>query len=419
MNCLRRFWLYAAKVFDLPRRLGCVRDRRAYAGIPTRAVTVTLFLGGLLRIGSRLGLEIKSRKQGWQRLVGYRRPISDDALGYVLERYRLEDLREVLSEVNHTLKRNKALESCKVDGLLVVALDGNEQFKSRSRCCRECCEREVEIKDAQGLPGKVREFYHRHIYAHITGPVFTIILDLEPIRPGEEECRAALRLLGRLRRNYGPRFFDVVTVDAWYAKGPYIQAVRKLGWSVVCVLKQARYDIYQEATRLSALQQPQSWESPDRRKIRAWDVKDLPFSNESLAAMRVVITEEKRLERQQVAGECRHEEKTSHWRWLVDPSLNGYAASTIWKIGHGRWGVENHAFNELTQYYQLTHCTRHEPAAMLAWLLLRVLAFNLFDCFARLHGKLWRQGRTTLKSLAEDLLGALERFEEMEPLWSG
>jgi hypothetical protein len=300
-----------------------------------------------------------------------------------------------------------------------VALDGNEQFNSRSRCCADCCQRELEIKDAQGQPSKVREFYHRHIYAHITGPIFSIILDLEPIQPGEEECRAALRLLERIRSNYGPRFFNVVAVDAWYAKGPFIQAVRELGWSVVSVLKQARYEIYQEATRLSALQKPKTWESQDRRTIRCWDVKDLPFTDESLDAMRVVITEETSQERQQIAGQYLHQEKTRHWRWLVDPSLDGYAGSTIWKIGHSRWGIENHAFNELTRYYQLTHCTRHEPTAMLAWLLLRVLAFNLFECFTRLHGKLWRQGHTTLKSLAEDLLGAIERFEEMEPLWSG
>jgi hypothetical protein len=419
VNRLRQFWHYSAKVFDLPRRLARVRNRRTEARIPTRAVTATLFLGGLLRIGSRLGLEIKSRKKGWQRLVGWAQPISDDALGYVLERYDLDDLRTLLAEVNGDLKRNKALDSCKIDGLLVVSLDANEQFSSRSRCCEDCCERELEIKDAQGNLAKVREFYHRHVYAHITGPKFSTILDLEPIRPGEEECQAALRLLERMRNSYGPRFFDVVTVDAWYAKGPFLKAVCALGWGVVSVLKQSRYEIYKEATRLSSLQPAQCWESQDERQIKAWDVKNLPFTDEALENMRVVIAEESWTQRQQVAGEYRHEKRTSHWRWLIDSSLDGYHAPTFWKIGHSRWGVENHAFNELTQHYHLTHCTRHDSTAMLAWLLLRVLAFNLFECFVRLHGKLWRQGRVTLKSIAEDLLGALERFEELDPLWSG
>jgi len=44
-------------------------------------------------------------------------------------------------------------------------------------------------------------------------------------RQGEEECAAALRLLRRLRREYGPRFFDVVAVDSWYANGPFVKTV--------------------------------------------------------------------------------------------------------------------------------------------------------------------------------------------------
>jgi hypothetical protein len=72
-------------------------------------------------------------------------------------------------------------------------------------------------------------------------------LDVEPLRPGEEERAAALRLLGRLRRLYGVRFFDVVVADAWYAKGPFLKAVTALGWAVVVVLKQEDYDVYQES----------------------------------------------------------------------------------------------------------------------------------------------------------------------------
>ncbi len=52
---------------------------------------------------------------------------------------------------------------------------------------------------------------------------------MSPLRPGEEEQAAALRLLGRLRRLYGVRFFDVVVADAWNTKGPFLKAVSALG----------------------------------------------------------------------------------------------------------------------------------------------------------------------------------------------
>ena len=69
--------------------------------------------------------------------------------------------------------------------------------------------------------------------------------------PGKGNAEAALRLLGRMRRVYGPRFFDAITVDAWYVQGPFLRAVEKLGWVWVVVLKQERMEVYQEAQQLS------------------------------------------------------------------------------------------------------------------------------------------------------------------------
>ena len=66
---------------------------------------------------------------------------------------------------------------------------------------------------------------------------------MEPIRPGEDEAATALRLRGRRRRRPGPRFFDAVTVAAWYAEGPFVKAVPRLGWAGVSGLKQERYEI--------------------------------------------------------------------------------------------------------------------------------------------------------------------------------
>jgi nitroreductase len=377
-----------------------------------------LLLGAVLRAPSLLQLQAETARRGWQRLVGWPQPVSDDALGYVLERYRIEDWRAVLVAVNRTLKANKAFESAKLAGRLVVALDANEQFKSRYRCCPDCGRRHLEVKDAAGQVQTVTEYYHRQVYAQIHGPDFSVILDVEPIRPGEDEAAAALRLLGRMRRLYGPRFFDVITVDAWYATGPFLKAVQRLGWGVVSVLKQERYEIYQEATALSRGQPPRAWRWEDRR-VDLWEVKDLPFTDAAIGPVRVVLAEERWTERRCQAGRSERVARQSHWRWLVTAELDDAAATVIWRIGHQRWGVENHAFNELTQYYHLTHCPRHQPVAIQVWLLILVLGFNLFELFARLHGKLWRAGRVTLQELVRQLDRALEAVAELQPLWSG
>lgn len=418
MNRLRQFWHYVEKVFDLPQRLRGVRDQRSQPQIPTRALSASLLLGVVLRVPSLLQLQAETARRGWQKLVGWTASISDDAFGYVLERYRVEDWRAELVAVNRTLKANKALESAKIAGLLVVAIDANEQFKSRHRCCAGCSVRRLESKDAAGRLLTVSEYYHRQVYAQIQGPDLSVILDLEPIRPGEDEAAAALRMLGRMRRLYGPRFFDVVTVDAWYATGPFIKAVQRLGWAVVSVLKQERYEIYQEATTLSREQSPQHWQWAGR-EVDLWEVKALPFTEAAIGLMRVVLAQERWVEVHRQAGRRVQVPQQSHWRWLVSPELDHCAASVIWRMGHQRWGVENHAFNELTQHYRLTHCPHHQPVAILAWLLILMLGFNLFELFVRLHGKLWRQGRTTLQEIARQLDRALEVVAEIKPLWSG
>ncbi|MDD2707819.1 MAG: transposase [Verrucomicrobiae bacterium] len=418
MNPIKGFWHYAKKVYGLHWRLKGVRDDRTQAKIPTEVVSATLFLGMLLRIGAFLQLEQESKRWGFQRLTGYAQIVHDDLLAYVCERYRVEDWRWVLVDVNRQLKKNKGLESAMINGLLVVALDANEQFHSDKRCCEACSQRRIKVKDSKGVEHEHIQYYHRQVYAHIQGPDCSVILDLEPIRPGEDECRAALRLLGRMRRMYGPRFFQVVTVDAWYTKGPFLLAVEKMGWGVVSVLKQEKYHIN---TMASLLQRRTACQElvEAKRQIKLWDIRHLDFTEEAMGKVRVVIADEKWEQNHRVGGTLQRQEEQSHWRWMATRKLDGYGAAVVWRIGHRRWGVENDAFNELTQHYHLTHCAHHHPVAILVCLLIKVLAFNLFEFYVKLNGKLWRVGRTTLREIARQMDLSMEQWEQLEPIWSG
>jgi hypothetical protein len=418
VNLLSQFWRYCSKVFDLPRRLRAVRDTRSYPVIPTAPVSASLFLGAALRVPSFLQLSQDTGRAGWRRLMGLEAALQDDLLGYVCERYRVEDWRAVLVATNQTLKRNRAFESAKIHGLLVVALDANEHFKSRSRCCEDCCQRRVTVGGPDGQPTEVVESYHRLVWAQLHGPKFSVVLDLEPIRPGEEECAAALRLLGRLRRLYGPRFFDVVTADAWYTKAPFVRAVRRLGWGLVSVLKQERLTVHQEATVLAEGQKPVPLEGQERQ-VALREVRDLKLGEDGTEPVRVVLSDESWVQTQRISGRRVSTPRSAHWRWIATPELDPYPPEAIWRMGHQRWGIENHAFNELTQHYHLDHCPHHHPVAIVAWLLILVLAFNLFEVFARLHSKLLRDPKSTLQNIACGLDRALEHPDQLVPLWSG
>ena len=163
------------------------------------------------------------------------------------------------------------------------------------------------------------EYYHRYVFAQINGPRLNVLLDLEPIRPGEAEAEAALRLLGRIRRVYGARFLDAVTVDSWYVQGPFLKAVEKLGWQWVVVLKQERMEVLQEARALSAAQEPAlKFEDKTRnRQVKLWEVKDLDFSESYGGKVRVVHSEESWIEKQLVGGKKISQPQTSHWWWMA------------------------------------------------------------------------------------------------------
>jgi hypothetical protein len=404
---LSQFVTYAQKQFHLPWLAGSFTDSRPQPKIPSRAVWLSLVLGEVVHIPSFLQLEQETQLPQWQQWVGYKDKISHDTFGYVSERLEPAQLRRAGTWINRKLKRGKALEASKGNGLLVVSLDANEQFCSDRRCCEDCLTREITSKDPAGQSLTHLQYYHKHVYAQISGPGLSVILDLEPMRQGEEECATALRLLIRMRQNYGPRFFDIVVVDAWYTNGPFLKAVVQMGWPVIAVLKQERYDIYQEALVLTKGQAATEKVQRDGRHVDIWDLPQMTFTETYTEPVRVVRVRETYTERRRIGGQWEVQRKEQNWLWVVAGDLDGYAGSVIRDWGHLRWKIENNAFNELTQSWNLTHCAHHHPVAILALLWIKILAFTLFHAFAILHGKLFRLGKITFQELRKRIYRSL------------
>lgn len=404
---LNQFVTYARKQFRLPWLAGSFTDSRPQPEIPSRAVWLSLVLGEVVHIPSFLQLEQETQLPQWQQWVGYQGKISHDTFGYVSERLEPAQLRRAGTWINRKLKRGKALEASKVNGLLAVSLDANEQFCSDHRCCEDCLTRQITSKDAAGQAVTRIQYYHKQVYAQISGPTLSVILDVEPMRQGEEECATALRLLIRMRENYGPRFFDLVVVDAWYTNGPFLKSVVQMGWPVIAVLKQERYDIYQEALALTKGQAPTQKVERDGRQVEIWDLPQMTFTDTYTEPVRVVRVRETYTERQRIGGQWVVQRKEQNWIWVVAGDLDGYAGSIIRDWGHLRWKIENNAFNELTQSWNLTHCAHHHPVAILALLWIKILAFTLFHAFAILHGKLFRLGKVTFHELRKRIYRSL------------
>jgi hypothetical protein len=407
-NQLSQFVRYAQKRFDLPLLAGCFADARPQPDIPSRAVGLSLVLGEVVHLPSLLQLQAETKLPQWQRWVGYPQEISHDTFAYASARMDPDQLRRAAIWINRKLKRGKAFEASKINGLLTVSLDANEQFCSDHRCCEDCLTREVTCKDAQGKEFKKTQYYHKQVYAQLSGSELSVILDFEPMRPGEEECAAALRLLRRMRQKYGPRFFDLIVVDSWSTNGPFLKTVvAELGWPVIAVLKQERYEIYQEALALTRAEKPTQQVERDGRQIEIWDVPSLRLSDTYTEPVRVVRVRERWTERQRVGAKWVPQEKEQNWIWVVAGNLDGYGGAVIRDLGHLRWKIENNAFGELTQHWHLTHCAHHHPVAVVALLWIKLIAFTLFHAFAILHGKLFRLGKATLNEVRKQIYRSL------------
>jgi len=404
---LSRFVHYSQNRFQLSLLAAGLTDGRSQPQIPIRPIALSLILGEVVQVPSLLQLQEETKLPQWQRWMGYQRPISHDTFGYVSERLDPGQLRRAARFIHRKLKRGKAFEAGKINGLLCVNLDANEQFCSDHRCCEHCLTREITSKNAAGQEVKKTQYYHKQVYAQLSGPELSVILDFEPLRQGEEECAAALRLLRRLRADHGPRFFDVVVVDAWYAGGPFLKTVvEELGWPVVAVLKQERFEVHQEALVLSR-EKPGQVVERNGRCVELWNVPALRFSDRYQTPVRVVRVRETWIQREQKGPEWIQNQKEQNWMWVVAGDLDGYGGAVIRDIGHARWKIENHAFGQLTQHWHLTHCAHHHPVAVLALLWIKLLAFTLFQAFAVLPGKLYRMGKATFQELRKQIYRSL------------
>jgi len=320
----------------------------------------------VLRLRSFNALEQELRRAGrWEAWVGARKP-SADTLGRVLAKMSVAEVRQILSAVLDRAWGSKAIHFRPGEAYRVVAVDGHELGASRARCCPHCLVREI-----RGPTGKVREYYHRFVVAQWVGVRPAVLLDLEPVGPGEGEVAAARRLLQRLLHQHARRI-DVISADALYLEAPFLQQILDAGKHAVVVMKQEQRHLFQDAQQLRPLVAPQILVD-GAKTTRLWDPPDLATFTTLGRTVRVVWAEEQTRQSRILGG--RHtvvmEEKT--WVWVTDLPAAVVPPAKIQRWGHDRWDLENRGFNELVTLWHLDHYFIHDSTAI--EILLLTLAF--------------------------------------------
>ena len=281
-------------------------------------------------------------------------------------------------------------------------------FPSRQRCCPQCSKRRLIIKGEE-----VIEYYHRGVVFYRVGFRAAIPLDVEMLRPGEGELTAAHRLLPRVVKSYG-RFFRVVLGDALYFNAPFFNACLSLSKDVITVLKDEDRVLFQDAKGVFSLTTPQVWEEP-KQTIRVWDAEGFTSAEGIQVPLRVLRTEEILTRRHRHPSGWTREKETHHWEWVTTLPAAKLSARLLWQIGHGRWEIENDLFHTLVTYWSLDHCFKHEPTAILNFVLTLFLAFVLLQSFYLGNLKSQCRAHLTLIGVAVELFFALATMESPAP----
>jgi hypothetical protein len=283
-------------------------------------------------------------------------------------------------------------------GLMAGVLDGHESHATFRRHCSGCLERVIHTTGGDRI-----QYYHRHVTLQVVGHDFYMALDVEPVRPGEDEIAAALRLLDRVLAMY-PRAFDVIVGDALYADSRVFHYAIRHHKDVIAVLKDERRELLQDACGLFEQMPPQEVHNR-HRQCQLWDAEGFTSWSGVQAPVRVVRSQETRQIHRQLDGQI--EELHSDWMWVTTLSSIRASTTAVVELGHSRWTIENQGFNELANQWHADHVYKHEPKAMLVLWLLVMACLTVFLAFYRRNLKPAARQAASMLQIARRIAGEL------------
>jgi len=384
---LRRhqFETYLDKVFDGSARVAALPEGRQSPWHPWSRVFESVFLGGAIQIPNVHRLEAECQRGVLRQRIG---PLSEDTVGYALERQDAAALFALGCAVARRLKRNGVLHSQWARGRLVAAVDGIEICRSFVRCCPACLERDIEHK----VGGQLRQdtqYYHRLVAVVLVSTDFPVPLGIRFQKDGEDEVACALALLQELDRQLGHRFWDVLVADALYLRRGFVQEVEKLQLDWVITVKENQPELLAEAERLTPSPPQMTWSTP-QDEFELWHVAEVywPVADRALRVVktfrihtkqRVQLTPSASPKREKRKKEEVREESTNYYASNLE--LGSIPATFIHQLGRSRWHIDTDVFQTLTTQAHLKQPSVHQPCALRVLTMIRVLAYTLSMVF--------------------------------------
>lgn len=374
-----RFETYLDKVFGFSELVDALPEGRQFPQHSWKKVFDAVFLGAAMQIPSLLQIEAECHDGALAKRIG---PISDDTIGYALQRQSPEPVFALGCEIARRLKRNGVLRSDWSRGFVVAAVDGIEICSSFVRCCDACMERQVQHK-VKGELKTDTQYYHRIVAVALVSSSFPIPLGIRFQQNGEAEVPCALALLKDLVQQLGRRFLDVLVGDAMYLQSPFVKEVELLGLDWAFTLKENQPELWLEAERCTQTA-PTGVHLEPGREVQYWHLPevDWPVADRLVRVVKTVRIDHQR--RVTVSEKDGHRTKTK--TALTQESTNFYATNFqlgsisplfVHQFSRSRWRIDTEVFQTITTDCHLKHPAVHQTTALVVLTMIRFLAYTL------------------------------------------
>lgn len=323
-------------------------------------------------------------------LFGIEKIPCDNSIRSMLDPARPEQLHPVFADVMAQIERTDGLYSFRrLDGHVLIALDGTEFHNSYKIHCPHCSTR-------QRSNGKT-EYFHAMLAATVVAPGSNRVIPLEPefIVPQDgaakqdSEIAAAKRWLKSHGRGYA-RLQPIYLGDDLFAHQPFCEEVLANGGHFLLTCKPATHSLIGEY--LTGIELAAHEEKVKRGKNRMthryrW-LCDVPLRNGN-DALHVNWFE---IEIVDASGKVTYRNS-----FITDLQVSKDNVAELTQCARARWKIENETFNVIkTKGYNIEHNFGHGKENLSCILAtLNLLAFA-FHTACDLRDELWQRVRTKL-----------------------
>jgi hypothetical protein len=319
---------------------------------------------------------------------------SDTQLRTIIDNHDYEPIMKVFFEYLSRLQRGKVLEQYKhIGGKYLITIDGSDYFHSESVTCRKCLKKETR----EGV-----HYHHQILQSTIVHPDKRQVVPLRPefIRNGDGKAKqdrelvAGKRLIGKLRASH-PMLEGVIVGDDLYSNQPFIETIKKKGFSFLLVAKptshKSLYEDVEGLRRSKLLNRYEYTDGKGRKHIYEWENGLVLNGRED--SVRVNFVEYTIIEK----GKVNYRNS-----FVTDMEIREDNVKEIVLAGRARWKIENEGFNTLKNHgYHLEHNFGHgENNLSEAFFLLNLIAFFMHQIF-ELTDRMYREARSGFGSRRE------------------